>query len=46
MQKNPQDLGGNLGGGKRRRGNSNINAGNTGQVEKPPESRKKRIQFF
>ena len=44
--KKKQDLGRNLGGGKRRRCNSKINVGNTGQVEKPPESRKKRIQFF
>ena len=32
--------------GKRRRCDSKINAGSTGQVEKPPESRKKRIQFL
>ena len=36
-----QDLGRNLGGGKRRRCDSKINAGSTRQVEKPPESRKK-----
>ena len=45
MQKK-QDLGRNLGGGKRRRCGSKINAGSTGQVEKPSESRKKRIQFL
>ena len=46
MQKKKQDLGRNLGGGKRRRCDSKINAGSTRQVEKPPESRKKRIQFL
>ena len=44
--KKKQDLGRNLGGGKRRRCDSKINAGSTRQVEKPPESRKKRIQFL
>lgn len=44
--KKKQDLGRNLGGGKRRRCDSKINVGSTRQVEKPPESRKKRIQFL
>ena len=44
--KQQQDLGRNLGGGKRRRCDSEIKAGSTGQVEKPSESPKKRIQFL